>query len=144
MKIRIAMYIHPLPLSLSRSPLFPLCDAPSLTPSLPSLFLAPVHCLSPQFLRLSIVSPLSFSLSPLLLLLLLPHLLLPLRSQSTLLRPLVVCVTFLVTTRRVVLPPRSSSVYFWTMDPKKRFNDPIRSRTGTRTYAPTDEHRRKS
>lgn len=150
MKIRIAMYtyIHPLSLSLPLAlygPLFPCDAAPSLSP--PRYRSTPLSGCSPLFV--TAVSPLkhcapSLSLSSLPLFSSFSPTCSFRRSQSTLLRPLVVCVTFLVTTRRVVLPPRSSSVYFWTMDPKKRFNDPIRSRTGTRTYAPTDEYRRKS
>lgn len=139
------VYVYPSTLSPSLS--LSTAHSSPVTPLSPPRYRStPLSGSSPLFV--TAVSPLkhcvpSLSLSPLLLLLL-PHLLLPPVAVDAPSPPRVVCVTFLVTTRRVVLPPRSSSVYFWTMDPKKRFNDPIRSRTGTRTYAPTDEHRRKS
>lgn len=76
------VYVYPPSLSLSLS-LSTAHSSPATPPHLshplatvPPLFLAAVHCLSPQFLRLSIVLPLFLSLPPPLLLLL-PHLLLP-------------------------------------------------------------------
>lgn len=76
------VYVYPPSLSLSLS-LSTAHSSPATPPRLshplatvPPLFLAAVHCLSPQFLRLSIVLPLFLSLPPPLLLLL-PHLLLP-------------------------------------------------------------------
>lgn len=76
------VYVYPPSLSLSLS-LSTAHSSPATPPRLshplatvPPLFLAAVHCLSLQFLRLSIVLPLFLSLPPPLLLLL-PHLLLP-------------------------------------------------------------------